>query len=183
MPNLMLDFETLGTTTDTVVLTIGVVTFDPKGTGVINRLELRPSIDDQTSKIYNRSISEDTLAWWSKQSPEAINEAMGDENRIPYKECFEQLHKFCWNQGPVWSNGSVFDVMIAEHAFNQLGMKPPWTFWNIRDCRTIYSLTNLSLKDNGAITTHKAIEDAEKQAILVQKGYQKLIAAGFVHLR
>jgi len=38
----------------------------------------------------------------------------------------------------------------------------------------------VSLKDDKHITTHKAVEDAEHQAIVVQRGYLKLIKAGLV---
>jgi hypothetical protein len=57
-------------------------------------------------------------------------------------------------------------------------MSNPWRFWSVRDCRTIYDLTNVSLKDGAAVTSHKAVEDAEHQAIVVQRGYKKLIEAG-----
>lgn len=178
----MIDMETLDTAPTTVILTIGAVRFDPRGTGIIERIELRPTMDEQTD-VYNRTISDATLEWWSKQSPEAINEAMGDTNRISYKECMERLYKFCWNRDKIWSNGSVFDIVIAESAFKELGMQIPWSFWNIRDCRTIYDLAGVSLKDGGHVTTHKAVEDAEWQAIKVQHAYQKLIKAGFTHIR
>jgi hypothetical protein len=179
---IMLDMETLDTATSTVILTIGAVLFDPMGSGVIERLELRPTIDEQTD-VYNRTISDDTLRWWSEQSSEAINEAMGDRDRISYRECMEQLYKFCWNKKNIWSNGSVFDIMIAESAFKDLEMRVPWQFWAIRDCRTIYDIAGVSLKDGGHVTSHKAVEDAEHQAIVVQRAYQKLYNAGFIHLK
>ena len=180
--HIMIDMETLDTAPSTVILTIGAVRFDPRGVGVIEKLELRPTMDEQTD-IYNRSISDDTLRWWGEQSPEAIEEAMGDRDRISYKECMEKLYKFCWNADKIWSNGSGFDVVIAEMAFRELDMKIPWPFWTVRDCRTIYDLAGVSLKDGGHVTTHKAVEDAERQAVVVQKAYQKLIQAGMTHIR
>ena len=51
----MIDIESLDTTPDCVILTIGAVRFDPKGIGVVEKLELRPTIDEQTEK-YGRSI-------------------------------------------------------------------------------------------------------------------------------
>jgi hypothetical protein len=36
------------------------------------------------------------------------------------------------------------------------------------------------LKDGGHVTTHKAVEDAERQVIVVQNAYRKLIKAGVV---
>jgi hypothetical protein len=180
--HIMLDMETLSTDVSTVILTIGAVRFDPRGVGVIEKLELRPTMEEQTD-LFNRTISEDTLRRWGEQSPEAIEEAMGDRDRIPYKECMEKLYKFCWNRDKVWSNGSGFDVVIAESAFRDHGMQYPWKFWNVRDCRTIYDLAGVSLKDGGHVTSHKAVEDADRQAIVVQKAYQKLIKAGLTHIK
>lgn len=174
---IMIDMETLNTTPDTVILTIGAVLFDPKGQGVVERLELRPTVDEQTDD-YNRTISDDTLRWWSEQSPEAIEEAMGDRDRIPFKECMEKLYQFCWNRKAVWSHGAIFDINIAENAFRQLDMRIPWSFWNVRDTRTLYDVTGVSLKDGGHVTTHKAVEDAERQAIVVQRAYMRLLKAG-----
>ena len=51
--DVMIDIESLNTTPDCVILTIGAVRFDPKGSGIIDKLELRPTIEDQT-EIYNR---------------------------------------------------------------------------------------------------------------------------------
>jgi len=81
--DVMIDMETLDTSPNCVILTIGAVRFDPKGSGVVERLELRPTIEEQT-EIYNRSINEDTLRWWSEQSPEALEEAMGEEDKTLY---------------------------------------------------------------------------------------------------
>ena len=171
--------ETLDTSPNTVILTIGAVLFDPKGQGVVERLELRPTIDEQTD-VYNRTISDDTLRWWSEQSKEAIEEAMGDRDRVTFKDCMEQLYKFCWNRKAVWSNGAAFDVVVAETAFRQLDIRIPWPFYTVRDTRTLYDIAGVSLKDGRHVTTHKAVEDAEHQAIIVQKAYMKLMKAGIV---
>ena len=42
--DIMIDIESLDTTPNSVILTIGAVRFDPKGQGVVERLELRPTI-------------------------------------------------------------------------------------------------------------------------------------------
>lgn len=177
---IMMDFETLATDINTVILTMGACKFDPKGSGIIDRIELRPTIEEQTEK-YGRVISDDTVEWWGKQSPEAIEEAFGEQNRTSFRDCMEKLAKFSWNASSVWSNGSCFDVMIAETAFKQLDITCPWQYWAIRDCRTLYEIAGVSLKDKkyGSKTTHKAIEDAEHQAIVAQDAYRKLMRAGF----
>ena len=53
----MIDIESLDTTPDCVILTIGAVRFDPKGMGVVEKLELRPTIDEQTEK-YGRILAD-----------------------------------------------------------------------------------------------------------------------------
>ena len=180
--DIMIDIESLDTTPDCVILTIGAVRFDPKGQGVVERLELRPTIEDQT-EIYNRSINEDTLRWWSTQSPEAMEEAMGDNGRESLVDCMEKLYKFCWNRRAVWSHGAPFDIVVMESAMRQTLDRPnpiPWPFYTVRDTRTLYEITGVSLKDGGHVTSHKAVEDAERQAIVVQKAYMKLMKAELV---
>lgn len=177
--DIMIDMETLDTSPFCAILTIGAVRFDPKGTGVVERLELRPTLEDQTD-IYNRRVNDDTLRWWGEQSPEAIEEALGERDRISFAECMERLYKFCWNRRAVWSNGAAFDVVVAETAFGQLGMRIPWPFYTVRDTRTLYEIAGVKLKDGGHVTTHKAVEDAERQAIVVQQAYMKLMKAGLM---
>ena len=177
--DIMIDMETLDTSPFCAILTIGAVRFDPKGTGVVERLELRPTLEDQTD-IYNRKVNDDTLRWWGEQSPEAIEEALGERDRTSFSECMERLYKFCWNRRAVWSNGAAFDVVVAETAFEQLGMRIPWPFYTVRDTRTLYEIAGVKLKDGGHVTTHKAVEDAERQAIVVQQAYMKLMKAGLM---
>lgn len=175
--DIMIDMETLDTSPYCVILTIGVVRFDPYGDGVVQKLELRPTIEEQT-EVFNRVINDDTIRWWGEQSPDAIEEAMGDKGRISFRECMEELYKFGWNRRAVWSNGASFDVVVAETAFRQaLSDRPnpiPWPFWSIRDTRTLYEIAGVKLKDGGHVTTHKAVDDAERQAIVVQQAYRKL---------
>ena len=179
--DIMIDIESLDTSPNCVILTIGAVRFDPRGMGIVERLELRPTIDEQTEK-YNRVINEDTLRWWGEQSPEALDEAMGDRDRVSFNDCMEALYKFCWNRRAVWSNGASFDIVAMESAWRNLGMRIPWPYYTVRDTRTLYEVAGVSLKDKkyGTSTTHKAVEDAEHQAIVVQDAYRNLIKAGLV---
>lgn len=179
--DVMIDLETLDTTPQCVILTIGAVAFDPKSMGVVEKLELRPTIDDQTEK-HGRIIDEGTVNWWSKQSSEAIEEAMGDHGRISFKEAMDKLYKFCWNRRAVWSNGAGFDVVVCESAWRQLDMRIPWPYYTVRDTRTLFEAAGVSLKDAKykTKTTHKAVEDAEHQAIVVQDAYRKLIKVGLM---
>jgi hypothetical protein len=176
--HIMIDLETLDTAPSCVILSIGAVRFDPKGTGVAEKFSMKPNVDEQLA--LGRTVSEDTLAWWANQTKEAQDEALGDEGRVPLKEVMEALYRFCWNKKAVWSNGAAFDIVAVETCLRQLDMKIPWPFWSVRDTRTLYDITGVSLRDGGAVTSHKAVEDAERQAIVVQNGYKKLIDAGLI---
>lgn len=173
----MIDIESLDTTPYCVILTIGVARFDPYGTGVVEKFTLHPTIEDQTEQ-YNRIINDDTLRWWSQQTPEAVEEAMSDNNRMSLRECMEVLYKYGWNRRAVWSHGAGFDIVACETAMRQtLTDRPnpiPWPFYTVRDTRTIYDIAGVSLKDGGYVTTHKAEDDAERQCIIVQSAYKKL---------
>lgn len=179
--DVMIDLETLDTSPYCVILTIGAVSFNPKSQGIVERLELRPTVEDQT-EIHNRVINEDTLRWWGEQSENSREEALSDYNRQSFSECMDTLYKFCWNRRAVWSNGAAFDIVACETAWLQLGMRIPWPFYTVRDTRTLYEIAGVSLKDKkyGTKTTHRAVEDAEHQAIVVQDAYSKLIKAGVI---
>lgn len=175
----MIDLETLDTKPNCVILTIGAVRFSPTGMGIVEKLELKPTIEDQTEK-YNRTIDDETIQWWGKQSPEAVEEAFNEVGRLSFAECLEILYKFCWNRRAVWSNGAGFDIVALETGYRDVGVAIPWPYYNARDTRTLFDITGVSLKDKkyGTRTTHKAVEDAEHQAIVVQDAYRKLIKLG-----
>jgi hypothetical protein len=183
--DIMIDIESLDTTPDCVILSIGAVRFDPRGNGVAEKLELKPTVEDQT-EIYNRRINDDTIRWWSEQNPAALDEALSEEGRMPLKDCMEVLYKFCWNRRAVWSNGAPFDLVVMENAWRQVSDLPnpiPWPFWTMRDTRTLYEIAGVKLKDGGHVTSHRAVDDAERQAIVVQQAYMKLMKAGLAQPR
>jgi hypothetical protein len=179
--DIMIDLETLDTSPNCVILSIGAVSFNPKGMGVVEKLELRPTIEDQT-ELFNRTIDDETIKWWAQQSPSAMEEAFNEEGRMTFEECLAVLYKFCWNRRAVWSNGAGFDIVAVETGYRQLNMPIPWAYYNARDTRTLFDITGVSLKDKkyGTKTTHKAVEDAEHQAIVVQDAYRKLIKSGLL---
>lgn len=179
----MIDLETLGVDHDSVILSIGMVKFNPFNNGIIDKIEIKPTIDDQT-EIYGRMVDDSTIQWWATQSEDAVNQAMSDEGRFPFKDCMEAVFQYCWNQERVWANGSAFDIVILEHSLKQtLTDRPnpiPWPYYTVRDTRTIYEITGVSLRDKKykTKTTHSAVEDAEHQVIVLQDAYHKLVNAG-----
>ena len=172
--DIMIDLETLATSTDAAILTIGAVKFDPLG------LELKePAMDSFYCKVDLDSCdriglvtNDDTIAWWASQSKEAQEAAFDPTDRIDIEEAFARLYKFCWGAKRVWSNGSCFDIMICEHVFKKVGRAIPWKFWEIRDVRTAFDLGINPQRP--PVTAHHALEDAYNQAIGIQNVYNTL---------
>lgn len=173
---LMIDCETVDITPNAGILTIGVVVFNPLGNGIKDQLELRPTLEDQMT--FGRTIDDGTLKWWAQQSKEAQDEAFGDHDRISFREAMEHMHKFCWNRDEVWAHGAAFDVVLMETGWANIGMKPAWPFNKVRDTRTLFAVTGVKLRDGGFKTSHRAVDDAERQALCVQESYRRLLAAG-----
>ena len=176
--DIMIDFETLATGTQPTILTMGACKFDPLGNELTNPdMEVfYVRIDIESQEAIGREVNEDTIAWWGRQSPEAQEEALGDSTpdnpRVSLQEAFDKLYKFCWGAKRVWSNGATADVVWSETAFKQVGKAIPWSFWQIRDCRTAY---NLGIDPKlPKVTAHNALEDAVHQAIGIQSVYRQL---------
>jgi hypothetical protein len=170
----MIDLETLATSTDAVVLTIGAVKFDPFGSDI-----KEPAMDSFYVKIDIDSCDElglvandDTIAWWAQQTKEAQAEAFEGTDRIHIREAFDQLYKFCWGAKRVWSNGAAFDIPICEHVYRKLNKAIPWSFWAVRDVRTAF---DLGINPNRPpVLAHHALQDAWNQAVGIQNVYGTL---------
>lgn len=172
--DVMIDLETLATSTDAVILTIGAVKFDPFGSDI-----KEPAMDSFYVKVDIDSCDElglvsndDTIAWWAQQDKAAQAEAFEGADRIHIREAFARLYKFCWGAKRVWSNGAAFDVPICEHVYRKLNKSIPWSFWAVRDVRTAF---DLGINPNRPpVMAHHALQDAWNQAVGIQNVYNTL---------
>ena len=174
LTDIMIDLETLATSPDAAILTIGAVKFDPFGS------ELKePEMDSFYVKVdldscdrIGLTTNDDTIAWWANQSKEAQAAAFDPTDRIQIEDAFQQLYKFCWGAKRVWSNGACFDIVICEHVFRKVGRAIPWKFWEVRDVRTAFDLGMNPQRP--PVTAHHALEDAWNQAVGIQNVYNTL---------
>lgn len=164
MKHLMIDNETLATTADAVILSIGAVPFDLEA-GIVSEEGFYVSVSVDSNLDFKRRISEDTLIWWMKQEAAARQVFMEPKDTLP--EALAMLTDFIGgNDYTVWSNGSDFDIPMLAHAYTQAGLAVPWKFWNTRCFRTYKNLPGA--KDVPAPTSdgvkHNALSDAYNQA-------------------
>mgnify|MGYP003333511160 FL=1 len=170
--DLMLDIETLGWHTDTVVCTLGAVKFNPytleePHSGIYFRLD----IDEQLN--LGRSTDADTLEWWGKQPQEIREEALSEFNRQSVAQGLADLNKILVGVKNIWCQGPHFDITILESLYRQSGRPVPWNFWQIRDSRTLFSLKG-DPRSEMRLDAHNALADCYFQAIAVQKVFKKL---------
>ena len=171
MNHLMIDLETLGTTADSVIMSLGAVKFDLESEA-IDPDGFYGSISIESNMDAGRRISEDTMIWWLKQS--AAAQQVFHEEKLSLSQTLEEFSDWLsHDKWVVWSNGASFDIPMLEHAYKTHGMNPPWEFWNSRCVRTYKALPgakNIGAKDEGV--AHNALNDAYKQAKTVQMIHQ-----------
>ena len=169
----MIDLETLATTPDCVVLTIGGVKFDPNTLGESTQpFYYRFNVDEQLDK--GRTTSESTLEWWGKQEESVREEALGDGNRTGVLEVLKRLNTWCVGVDTIWCQGPAFDICILENLFRSYDHHVPWPFWKIRDSRTLFGIMPSDPRKEIKFNAHNALEDCKVQALCVQQTIQKL---------
>ena len=168
--HLMVDLETLATSPNAVILTIGAVTFDPASNRIFDKLYYRVDVDscDRLGMV----VDDATIEWWSKQAADVQTEAFAEDNRVDIEEVIEKFHKFAWNCDAFWSHGATFDLVIIENIYRSLNKPLPWNFWQLRDTRTLFDLGVDPDMPKGS--KHDALQDAIRQAVGVQNVYTKL---------
>lgn len=163
----MVDLETLSTSMDAHVLTIGAVAFDFWGN--IKEEFYRRIEFDSCARLGLRR-DEKTLKWWDNQPAEARAEVFSEDNRLHIKDALLEFNKF-WiaNKGEkLWCNGANFDEPILSTIYEKLNLEKPWKFWNVRCLRTYIDIVGLSMKDFG-FTAHHALADCKNQVLAYKK--------------
>lgn len=140
-----LDIETLATEANAVILSIGLVPFEAKPIFTLEGLRKNSFFvkfnarEQQT--MYNRSVSKDTLKWWSEQSKasQAMSLIPSASDRSVV-DGLSALTEFYHSRGgsknsKIYTRGS-FDQMITDSLFKSANMKPLAPYYSFRDIRT-----------------------------------------------
>ena len=172
MKHVMIDLETLGTQPGSAILSIGAVMFDPSpeaGTSCLGD-EFYCVVSKGSCEEAKLEISQATLDWWAKQSPEArkvLDEACAD-GAFTLAYALESLAKFIPIVAKVWSNGANFDQPLLDVAYNRVGIKLPWKYYDSRCYRTVKAMCTRDESKSlepAKVCAHNALEDAKWQAI------------------
>lgn len=169
----MIDLETLGVVPGCAVLQIGAVCFDPHGDELGETFSANLDVTSQTQIGMHREKS--TEEWWSVQ-PKELRARLAQNQIIPTKAADMLESWFARNKVEfVWSHGAAFDLPILTVLFHKLKKRVFWSFWKIRDTRTLYDLAGFdprAMQRDG--TAHDALDDAIFQARCVQAAHARL---------
>ena len=168
----MIDLETLGTRPDGVILSIGGVKFDPNSDKIYDEFHYRLEVDEQIDR--GRSVDEGTVEWWGKQPAEVVEAAFGNEGRISIDEFLDVFKRWCVSADTFWSQGPTFDMVMLENLYLQYEKHYPWSFWQVRDSRTLFSIMPSDPRKKLNFAAHDALEDCRAQAKCVQWSLNEL---------
>lgn len=173
MKQIMIDIEGLSLAPRALILSIGAVECCGAAPGEEFYLTLDAYAQPQ------RHVSASTALWWIKQAltnPVAATALFSGEH-ASMKTALDRLAAFCArirendaDTLEVWFNGPQYDAVVLESAFADEGIKVPWSYNEVRDCRTIFKLAEEKGWDSAGIdhtkfVEHNALADAKIQAL------------------
>lgn len=181
MNNIMIDLETLGNTSNSVICAIGAVEFNIE-TGETGR-GFYKVIDIQSCLDKGLKVNGSTIQWWLTQTEAARHEiAKGGTVLKTALLALSSPHVFNWENSKVWGNGSSFDLGILADAYNACGLEAPWKHWNERDVRTLVAFAP-EIKKNAPFlgVAHNALADCHHQIKYCTEIYQQLASTLTTH--
>lgn len=166
--NIMVDLETLGTKPTSIILSIGACRIT----------EGEPA--DHFYRVINVASCRDagltsddsTVKWWNSQDENARR--VFTDPSVPLFQALADFSTYMRKYGSrsvrLWGNGSDFDNVILNNAFQAVGASTPWMFYNNRCFRTVRKLFGQNIVEpERQGTYHNALDDALHQArILTQ---------------
>lgn len=183
--HLMVDVETLSTRIDAHVLSVGAVIFDPADSEGFHYDRAEKLVEGGLRIIIEpepqgRHIDPGTVMWWLSQDNHS-REALFNGEPFTLKAALQKLGFYvrAYEIEEFWSHGISFDLMILQHAYDQLGIIPPWGYRTFRDTRTVFSLLKASSYDDlwpDNPAKHDPLWDAACQAAAVQEAIALLKA-------
>lgn len=140
--DVMIDIETMGTTSNSAILSVAAVPFNID-TGDISDDIFYYRVDLQSCIDAGLHMNVNTVLWWMKQSDDARFELLDNTNRYSLEIVLSLLAKFI-NKNPkyrVWGNSARFDLGILSDAYSKINsIKTPWHYHNEMCVRTLSSI-------------------------------------------
>lgn len=155
--NVMVDLETLGNGSNSVIVAIGAVAF--------TKNELLSTfyrvVDPESCIKAGLQMDASTVMWWLKQE-QAAREAICQPG-MSLAEALQLFYNWYPPDAPLWGNGATFDNVILDNAYKAVGQRPRWKYSNHRCYRTVKNLFPVEQPLFEGVP-HNALNDAVHQA-------------------
>jgi hypothetical protein len=191
----MFDVETLGTEDKSVILSAGIIYFDPETDGttsleeLINRgLFVKFDVKEQIQK-YKRTVDQSTMDWWKKQTEET--KVMSFRPSADDVEAYEGLKQIIlyidkhkneksWDLEFMWARGGLDERVISSLA-KQVDLLPIAPYHRWRDIRTAIDLVYGSINgyvevegvEKGTVGKHDPVIDCAFDILMLLNGKKK----------
>lgn len=164
MKDCMSDLETLGTSPQCVVVSIGAVFFDLEQKKLGPTFYMVADVNEQIER--GRKPTGDTIKWWMGQADAA--KRVFHEKAQPMAvvlATFATWYKSNYPKGAfIWGNGSTFDISILEDLFRDYKIPCPWGYNKAMDLRTYKRFVGHGEQVKKGGVNHNALDDAISQA-------------------
>jgi len=191
----MFDVETLGIASDSVVLSMACIQFDPTTNPTYKELKesaffVKFDAKDQVNRL-NRKIDKSTVEWWGKQCQNVkIKSLIPSSNDVTVEKGLEQFWSWVESKNDkksyVWARGNLDEIVLRSLEYQATGDKDNTVFaynrW--RDVRTAVDF--LTSNFNGYcqvdhpdfnfdidVTKHNPIDDCASDIMMLLYGKPK----------
>ena len=163
----MVDLETLGTGSNSVVVSVGLIAFNISTGEILAELDIGLNLNQQIKT--GGVIDGDTLEFHFAQAPDSIQK-MAQRKVLDVKEGLDLISNFIKanNITTLWGNGATFDNVILRNLYARHLKVFPLGFWADRDLRTavdIYNIDTRTVPFEGI--KHYCLDDARHQVKLL----------------
>lgn len=157
MKDVMIDIETMGVRSTSMIVQIGACYFD-RETGEVGRT-FKTNIQHNTDDF---TIDWSTISWWLEREETARQSILGDA--VSIEEAVVTLRDFLEDATYIWSH-ATFDIPILLNAFDKCNEKFPIHYTKMRDIRTLVDIKNDNKKSTipREGTHHDALDDCKYQ--------------------
>lgn len=177
--DIMIDIETVDTKPTAGILSIAAVAFEI-WSGRKYHLPFYDMLDIHKQIACGRTMSLDTMLWWSKQSEKARKEAFSGTKLLHHSLADLRLfiQEKCTEDVRIWANSPSFDLAILKNAIvsqrDFYDANSFWRYWQERDVRTYADIFPEVIDDLQIVTTHLPVQDCLDQISKILTIYTRI---------